>query len=75
MIFFFQVISVDTSSLRVLVKVKLHPEPEMDPIISNRKLSIRYLPSYVVAEKVGLPGLLLSRITGNIQVEKGSRDK
>ena len=68
-------ISVDTSALRVLVKVKLHPEPEMDTIISDRKLSIRYLPSYVVVEKAGLPALLLSRITGNIQVEKGSRDK
>lgn len=72
---FLQVISVETSSLRVLVKVKLHPEPEMESIISDRKLSIRYLPSYVVAERVGFPALLLSRITGNIQVERGSRDK
>ena len=63
------------SQLRVHVKVKNLPEPEIDSIIDNQKLSIHYLPSYVVLERVGLPALLLSRITGNIQVEKGSRDK
>lgn len=63
------------SHLRVVVKIKVHSEPDMDSIINDQKLSLHYLPSYVVSEKVGLPALLLSRITGNIQVEKGSKDK
>ena len=38
-----QVVSIDMSQLRVVVKVKVHPEPEMDTIINNQKLSVHYL--------------------------------
>ena len=71
----FQVVSIDMAQLRVMVKIKVHLEPELDSIINDRKLSVRYLPSFIVSDRVGLSPLLLSRITGNIQVERGSRDK
>ena len=58
------------SLLRVVVKVKVHPEPELDSIINNQKLSVHYLPSYVISERVGLPPVLLARITGNTQVKR-----
>ena len=73
--FLYQVASVDVKNLRVVVKVKVHPEPELEYIINDQKLSVRYLPSYVVQERVGIPSVLLARITGNIQMERGSRDK
>ena len=62
--------------VRVHVKVTLRPEPNLDVVMDNQhSLSIRYLPSHVVAGKVGLPSLTLARITGNIQVERGSKEK
>ena len=70
-----QVVSVDMEQVRVHVKVTLRQEPDLDVVMDNQRLSIRYLPSHVVAEKVGLPTLVLARITGNIQMERGSREK
>ena len=66
---------MDMNQLRVQVKVIPQPEPELDSVVDNRRLSIHYLHSHVVAGKVKLPGVTLGRITGNILVEKGSRDK
>ena len=66
---------VDTAQLRVQVKVNPLPEPELLSVLNNRKLFVRYLPSHVVTSEVGLPPIALARITGNIQVERGSRDK
>ena len=63
------------AQLRVVVRVVVHPEPDIESVINNHKLAVRYLPSFKVAESVGLPTLVLARITSNIQVEKGSKDK
>ena len=74
--FTLQILSVDQAQVRVQVKVRLLPEPDIAGIVSNsHRLSVRYLPSYLVAQKLGLNSLLLSRISGNIQVEKGSPEK
>ncbi|CAI8010817.1 5'-3' exoribonuclease 1 [Geodia barretti] len=71
--FTLQILSVDQAQVRVQVKVRLLPEPDIAGVVSNsHRLSVRYLPSYLVAQKLGLNSLLLSRISGNIQVEKGS---
>ena len=71
-----QVVSVDPAQVRVQVKVKLLPEPDMAVVVGNsHRLSVRYLPSYVVSQQLGLKPLVLSRIAGNIQVERGSPDK
>lgn len=67
--------AVDTDKMRVHVKVKVHPEPDLSVITSSNARSLRYLPSFVVARQLNLPPLLLSRITSNIQVERGSRSK
>ena len=61
--------------LRVVVKVVVHPELDIESVINNHMLAVRYLPSFKVAESVGLHPLVLARITSNIQVEKGSREK
>jgi 5'-3' exoribonuclease 1 len=68
-----EILSVDQAQVRVQVKVRLLPEPDIAGVVSNsHRLSVRYLPSFVVARELGLNSLLLSRISGNIQVEKGS---
>ena len=64
-----------TSQLRIHVKVKETPEPDLDAVMSNRQLYLHYTPSYLVAQQLGMPPLALSRITGNVQVEKGSKAK
>lgn len=70
-----QVLSVDPQ-VRVHVRVKLLPEPDMTSVINNRHhLSVRYTPAYIVAQQLRLKSLVLSRISGNIQVEKGTPDK
>ena len=63
------------TQFRVQVKIQNRIEPDLYRVTNNRNLSIRYLPSYVVAEKLSLTGLVLSRISSNIQVERGSPDK
>lgn len=64
------------SQLRVQVQVKSSGvEPDLSRISNNHRLSIHYLPSYVVGERLGIHSLVLSRITGNIQVERGSKEK
>ena len=63
------------TQFRVQVQVRNRVEPSLAHITFNRRLSVRYLPSYLVGERLGLPGLVLSRITGTIQVERGSQDK
>jgi len=45
------------------------------PVMNNRQLYLHYTPSYLVAQQLGMPPLALSRITGNVQVEKGSKVK
>lgn len=70
-----KVVSVDMSQLRIHVKVKETPEPDLDAVMSNRQLYLHYTPSYLVAQQLGMPPLALSRITGNVQVEKGSKAK
>jgi len=70
-----KVVSVDMSQLRVHVKVKETPEPDLNAVMSNRQLYLHYTPSYLVAQQLGMPPLALSRITGNVQVEKGSKAK
>ena len=72
----FQILSVDSAQFRVQVRVKLLPEPDMASVVTNRHyLSVHYTPSYAVAQQLGLKSLVLSRISGNIQVEKGSPAK
>ena len=71
----YKVVSVDMSQLRVHVKVKVKLEPDLDAVMSNRRLYLHYTPSYVVAQQLGIPPLALSRITGNVQVERGSKAK
>lgn len=66
---------MDMTQLRVHVKVKVRPEPNIDAVMGNRQLNLRYVPSYMVAGQLKMPPLALSRITGNVQVERGSRDK
>jgi len=70
-----KVVSVDMSQLRVHVKVKETPEPDLNAVMSNRQLYLHYTPSYLVAQQLGMPPLALARITGNVQVEKGSKAK
>ena len=67
--------SVDMTQLRVQVKVTPQPEPELLSVQHNRRLSVRYLHSRAVASEVDLPPVALARITGCIQVEKGSKNK
>ena len=71
----YKVVSVDMTQLRVHVKVKVRPGPDIDAVMANRQLCLQYIPSYVVAGQLKMPSLALSRITGNVQVERGSRDK
>ena len=66
---------MDMTQLRVHVKVKVRPEPNIDGVMRNRQLNLRYVPSYMVAGQLKMPSLALSRITGNVQVERGSKDK
>ena len=66
---------MDMTQLRVHVKVKVRPEPNIDAVMGNRQLNLRYVPSYMVAGQLKMPPLALSRITGNVQVERGSRNK
>ena len=63
---------MDSAQVRIQVQIENRLEPDLSV---NRHLSLRYLPSYIVGEKLGLLALVLSRITGNIQVERGGRDK
>ncbi len=70
-----QVMTVDMTQLRVQVRVSPQPEPELLSVQHNRRLSIRYLHSRAVSSEVDLPSVALARITANIQVEKGSRNK
>ena len=66
---------MDMSQLRVQVKVQVKPEPDLDSVIYNDKLALNYKPSFIVSKEVHLPPLLLSRITGCVLVERGSREK
>ena len=67
---------MDSAQFRVQVRVKVLPEPDMASVITNsHHLFVHYTPSYVVAQQLGLRSLVLSRISGNIQVEKGSPEK
>lgn len=66
---------MDMTQLRVHVKVKVRPEPDIDAVMGNRQLCLQYIPSYVVAGQLKMPSLALSRITGNVQVERGSSQK
>ena len=70
-----QVVAVDTDKLRVVVKVKVEPEVDLSVVTGDRHLSLRYLPSFVVARQLGMPALVLARITSSILVERGSRLK
>ena len=71
-----QIISVDPAQVRVQVKVRLLPEPDIASVVGNsHRLSVHYLPSYIVSQQLGMKPLVLARIAGNIQVEKGSRAK
>ena len=67
---------MDPAQGRVQVKVKLYPEPDMARIIhTSHHHSVHYLPAYMVAQQLGMKSLVLSRISGNIQVEKGKPEK
>ena len=71
-----QILSVDPEQGRVQVKVRLVPEPDMARVVgSSHRYTVRYLPSYMVAQQLGLKSLVLSRISGSIQVEKGTPKK
>ena len=68
--------SVDSDQVRIQIRVKVLSEPDMVAVIGNcDHLSVYYVPSYVAAQQLGLKSLVLSRISGSIQVEKGSRNK
>ena len=66
---------MEVKQFRVRVLVESRTDIDLTRISHNRHLSVRYLPSYMVGDRLGLPPLLLSRITGTIQVERGTPDK
>ena len=74
-LFFCQVLSVQSSQGKVEVRVMHKQEPLLSRIPGNHRLSTRYLSSSMVADRLKIPPLLLSRIAGSIQVEMGSPDK
>ena len=52
--------------------MSMKQEPRLSHIPGNYRLSLRYMSSSMVAGKMRISPLLLSRITGSIQVEMGS---
>ncbi|XP_074653880.1 5'-3' exoribonuclease 1-like isoform X2 [Tubulanus polymorphus] len=72
-----KVLEHDTSNsgrLRIELTVKMEPNM-MDVISKQQKLSLSYMPGYVVAKRLGISGHLLSRITGTVFIAKGSKDE
>ncbi|XP_035697172.1 5'-3' exoribonuclease 1-like isoform X1 [Branchiostoma floridae] len=70
----FEVESVKEGRVRVLFSIP--HEPDIDEIRSrsSKDLQIQYIPSYMMAQRLGITGLLLSRITGDFQILRGSRE-
>lgn len=60
------------SRIRVLFNIPY--EPPFDALIQNQhKYSIKYNPGYVLANRLGISGYLVSRFTGSIFVGRGSK--
>eukprot|EP00794_Sanderia_malayensis_P014879 gene14879-16425_t len=68
-----EVLEVDNG--RVRVSLSASKEPDLSEVITNQSdLADKYFPSDRVGQKVGISPKLLSRITGNLFVRKGSKN-
>ena len=59
---------------RIQLKFTVHPEPDLSGIIS-RHFTESYMPGYRAAQRTGISGHVLSRITGTIFVVRGAREQ
>ncbi|XP_032239667.2 5'-3' exoribonuclease 1 isoform X2 [Nematostella vectensis] len=70
------VLEVDVKQGRVRVQLRVPEEPNIASIAKQREdLSVGYLPSHVVAQKMGISSSLLGKITAKFFIEQGSREK
>lgn len=70
-----EILSVNPEQQMVTVKFQVQLEPNMDPVIRQYdKLNERYSPLWLVAQRLGLPPVALSKITATFKCEKGSPD-
>ncbi|XP_048250324.1 5'-3' exoribonuclease 1-like isoform X3 [Haliotis rufescens] len=66
---------VDVEDGRVRVNFTVPVEPDMTNVMRMQEsLETNYMPGYMIAQRLGITGLFLSRLTGSILVIQGSRD-
>ncbi|XP_064642506.1 5'-3' exoribonuclease 1-like isoform X2 [Lineus longissimus] len=71
-----EVLEIDPAqSGRIRVELSVLHEPNMNHISTKyRQHMLQWMPGYSVAQKIGISGHLVSRITGCIFIVKGSKD-
>ncbi|XP_046562363.1 LOW QUALITY PROTEIN: 5'-3' exoribonuclease 1-like [Haliotis rubra] len=66
---------LDVEDGRVRMNVGVPVEPDMTNVMRRQEsLETNYMPGYMIAQRLGISGLFLSRLTGSILVIQGSRD-
>ena len=69
-------IEVDVKQNRIRVQLTVVAEPDLVSLILNQEdYTDLYMPSRIMAKRLGIPSNVLSQITGKVFLTKGDNEK